>query len=510
MHALFMCLSALSTLLFFQAMAQPRCWSRWLAYALATTASIYTMYFGFLILAAQANYLLFSILDFRHLHSAQAQLFWISKSGILNQKSEIANLKSKIVGFAAATTLACLLYLPWWPVLFDLLRKRAAVGAIEGGVGRPLDFVRGVVQALGPLPEPVAWIFLLLFMLGIISMARRRWPIAAFAGLWLALPVALPILLGDPRALQFRYAFVLPLYLTVIAYTVWLLAARASQTLFKLKTIHPSSLILHPSIFLYLIWLLATLSLIATLGIYNQPKPDWRSAAAYLDEKTNPADIILIGPLWDEGRFIDYYYRGQAQLLTPAAMVTNIQDRVDWLRQGGGRVWAVNRFPPAESPVTRNVIFPGAVVVSEPTLAVYEPVLLAEAALDLAAQAVEAAYPWAAQVEAEGVLDPDPRTAQAAALRAWGDALVAAGRPPEALEPYQQAVDIFPGWVSGFIALAEAQELTGNLPAAAEAYRQAVHFNNDWQGPPADDASALVEAGKWAEAIDKYHQLIER
>ena len=38
-------------------------------------------------------------------------------------------------------------------------------------------------------------------------------------------------------------------------------------------------------------------------------QPDWRSAAAYLNEHAAPADIILIGPLWDEGRFINYYYR---------------------------------------------------------------------------------------------------------------------------------------------------------------------------------------------------------
>jgi tetratricopeptide (TPR) repeat protein len=170
-------------------------------------------------------------------------------------------------------------------------------------------------------------------------------------------------------------------------------------------------------------------------------------------------------------------------------------------------VWAVNRFAPAESPAGQNIVFSG-VVVSEPQLTVYEPALLAEAAIDLATQAVEAAYPWAAEAEAQGVLNPDPRTARAAALRALGDALVAAGRPEEALEPYQTAVDIFPGWVNGFIALAEAQEAVGNLPAAAEAYRQAVAFNLAWQGPQADETAALVEAGQWEAALEKYHQIL--
>jgi tetratricopeptide (TPR) repeat protein len=258
----------------------------------------------------------------------------------------------------------------------------------------------------------------------------------------------------------------------------------------------------------YLIWLLATLSFIATLGIYHQTKPDWRAAAAYLDQHATPNDLILIGPLWDEGRFIDYYYRGQAQLLTPAALVTNIEGRVETLRATGGRVWAVNRFTPADSPAVKHLVFPG-VVVSEPQLTVYEPAILTEAALDLARQAVEAAYPWAAEMEAQGVLNPDPRTTKAAALRAWGDALVAADRPEEAIAPYQTAVDIFPGWVSGYLALAETQEAVGNLPAAAKAYQQAVAFNFKWHGPSADEAAALVEARAWAAALEKYHQIIE-
>ncbi|MCB0175760.1 MAG: glycosyltransferase family 39 protein, partial [Anaerolineae bacterium] len=190
MHALFMFLSALSTWLFFRAMDRPRQWFRWLLFGLATAANIYTMYFGFLILTAQAAYLFFSIL-----HSK----FSIPKFSI----------RPRLLGFTASVLLAFILYLPWWPVLFDILRRRAAVGAIEGGVGRPLDFVVGVVQALGPAPDAIAWTFLALFGLGLFFLARRDWPMSGFAAVWLALPAALPIVLGDPRALQFRYAFVL-------------------------------------------------------------------------------------------------------------------------------------------------------------------------------------------------------------------------------------------------------------------------------------------------------------
>ena len=482
MHALFMALSALATWLFFRAMRRPR-WPRWLVYAIAITATIYTMYFGFLILAAHAAFVGFTVLP---------KIVLPKKSALKTHHSKLITPNSPIKGFAAAAGLAGLLYGPWWPVLLGILGQRAAVGAIEGGVGRPLDFGRGVVQALGPLPEPAAWAFLLIFLVGVIRLARRSRPAAGFAAVWLALPVALPIVLGDPRALQFRYAFVLPVYLAVIAWAVFDLPAlrRAGAAAF-------------------VVWLLATVSFIAALGVVNQTKPNWRDAAAYLTQHTAPGDVILTGPLWDDGRFIGYYYRGPAQLLTPAALVTNIERRVNSMRTAGGRVWAVNRFAPAELPVLKNVPFAG-VVISEPTIPVYEPALLTEAAINLARQAVSAAYPWAAEAEAGGVLNPDPRTAQAAALAALGDTLVAAGRYAEALEPYQTAIDIFPGWVNGYLNLAQTQEAVGNRQAAAQAYRLAVIYNLNWRNTPAAaEAAALVDSRQWARALEIYHQIIE-
>jgi tetratricopeptide (TPR) repeat protein len=455
------------------------------------------MYFGFLVLAAQAGLVGFWIYDLR-----------FTKSQITTHHAPRTTHYAILSGFGLATLLACLLYLPWWPVLLNLLRRRAAVGAIEGGVGDPVTFVTGVVDALGPQPTPVAWLFLALFGLGLIFLARSARPLAVFGLLWLALPVALPIFLGDPRALQFRYAFILPIYLTIIATAIGGLSHQIEQLISKSSITNPQGKRYQLPITNYLLWILATLSFIATLGIYAQTKPNWRAAAAYLTERTKAADLIVVAPLWDEGRFLEYYYRGAAPLLTPAALVTNIQGRAEGLRLGGGQIWGVSRFAPAESPATKNIDFTG-VVIAEPQMPVYEPQLLAGAALDLAAQAVEAAYPWAVEAEAQGVLTPDPRTAQAVALRAWADALVAAGKPEEAVAAYQRAVDIFPGWVNGYLALAEAQEGLGNLPAAAKAYQQAVTFNLDWHGPPADEASRLVKAQAWADAIEQYHQITE-
>lgn len=481
MHALFMCLSVSATWLFFTALNhQPAAGKlsfglRWLALGLVTAANLYTIYFGFLIVATQAMFLLGTLLRRR-------QPF------------------SSMIGFSGAMALAGILYLPWWPVLGGLLQRRAAVGAIEGGVGSPSDFLAGVLLTLGPSPPPVAGLFAGLYIIGLIVLARRDGPLALLTGLWVILPALLPLLLGDPRARQFRYAFVLPIYLLVIVYGLWCVVEIGLSRLVSSTN--------RQAIWRYGIWLLATVSFIATLGIYHQRKPDWRAAAAYLTSHTTPADIILIGPLWDEGRFINYYYRGGAQRLTPAALVANIDAYAVTMRQQNGRLWAVNRFAPNETAFLDNHLFTG-VVISEAQLTVYEPAILAEAALDLAAQAVDSAYPWAASSEAQGIINPDPRTARAAALKAWGDALVAAGRPAEALPAYQTAVDSFPGWVNGYLTLARTQEMVGNLAAAAQAYRQAVAYNPRWQNQQATVAASLVEAGHWAEAVALYQQIIE-
>jgi Tfp pilus assembly protein PilF len=481
MHALFMFLAALSTLLLARAILQPQRWNRWLIYTAAMTATIYTMYFGFLILTAHGLLVVAMAL----------QKYW-RISGISRY------IVSLVAGFTVASLLTLVLYLPWWPVLVNILVKRAAVGAIEGGVGNPVTFLNGVVIALGPPPEPVAWLFFGLFAAGslLLLFNASAWPVAVFGAAWVLLPAALPIVLGDPRALQFRYAFVLPIYLFMICAGVWHLVALIDR---RVKSF--------PYTGYYMVWLLGTLSLIGTIAIYQQSKPNWRDAAAFLSEHTVASDIILIGPLWDEGRFIGYYYRGDATLLTPAAMVTNIEGRVTGLRQGNGRVWAVNRFSPAETGAFENHHFDG-VVVSEPKLAVFDPEPLRLAIINLASQAVDAAYPWAAEAQQQGTLDPDPRTAQAGAYRALGDTFMAAGKPDEAVKAYQTAVDIFPGWINGYLALADTHYRLGNLSESAAAYQNAVNYNLQWQGPAADEAAALVVAQEWQAAIEKYRQII--
>ncbi len=129
MHALFMLLAALSALLLLRAMARPRHWWRWAAYALALTATIYTMYFGFLILAAQTAFTLCALFDLRRAAShiappAPPQRGSLSLTRPFGGRGGQHGNRHWLCGGGGRGAGAVP---PWWPVLLGILRKRAEV-----------------------------------------------------------------------------------------------------------------------------------------------------------------------------------------------------------------------------------------------------------------------------------------------------------------------------------------------------------------------------------------------
>jgi hypothetical protein len=395
-----------------------------------------------------------------------------------------------------SVALAFALYLPWWPTLLRIVARRMGTGGAEPGVGAPLEFLAKGITSLGPAPGWPAWLFLACWAVGLASLvARGRPALALFGGLWLALPLALPFVFRDPRALHVRYVFLLPVYLACVA-----LGAGGAGPGLRRKV---------PQ-FLRVVALLG-LALVSALylpGYYQRAKPDWRGASAYLAARTMPGDVIVTCPLFDVGRYLDYYYAGPAELLPPAALVSSLPDRVASMRTSGGRVWAVTRFRPAPMAAVQSVPFAG-LTVSEPRMPIYEPELLAAAMVDLMQQAVAAAPGWAADMSAQGVMDPDPRVARAAAYLFLGDVYRAAGRLPEAVAAYEAMVADYPGSPGGYVTLAEAYQAGGQFEAAVRAYQRAVALNPAWQGAPAQAAASLAEAGGWAKAAAAYQGIVE-
>jgi hypothetical protein len=527
MHELFLLGATLSTWTLTRALAKPGQWRWWLAYALATAISLYIVYLAFVVLAAQAGWVFTSPRPVGRDRQISNR-----KSQITNRKSQVSDLRSQFLGWLVSVVLAFALYLPWWPTLLGIVTRRLAISNAESGVGSPLVFLVKGINSLGPSPGWAAWLFLGLWAVGLTSVIlQRKSALALFGGLWLVLPLALPFVFRDPRAWHLRYVFLLPVYLLFVAQGGMALAAGGWGLIAGNRGIGESGnrelghwekrlfadLIpdfpipdspIPRSLYTATLLGLALVSAFYLPGYYQRTKPDWRGAGAYLAARTMPGDVIVTGPLFDVGRYLDYYYDGRAELLPPAALVASLPHRVASMRASGGRVWAVTRFRPAPMAAVRSVQFSG-LTVSEPVVAVYEPDVLTAVMIDLMRQAVAAAPDWAAEMSAEGVMNPDPFVARAAAYLFLGDAYRAAGRLPEAVAAYEAMVADYPGSAGEYVTLAEAYEATGQLEAAVRTYQRAVTLNPAWGGPSAEKAKLLADASRWSEAAAAYRAIVE-
>jgi hypothetical protein len=334
--------------------------------------------------------------------------------------------------------------------------------------------------------------------------------------------MALSVISQDPRARHMRNAFLLPVYLLFVVQGIEAIAQRLQGITSRERGVRltkqaeactpvpiptprsPRSVLTPYSP------LLAGLFLVSVLDLptyYQQTKSDWRGVGAYLEARTVPGDVIVADPLFDARRYLDYYYSGPAELVTPAVLVASLPRRSNAMRESGGRVWAVTRFRPRPVAAMQAVEFPG-LVVSEPLVPVYEPDVLTTAMIDLTQQAVVAAPDWAARMAGEGVMEPDAQVAQAAAYLFLGDVLQAAGRLPEAIAAYEAMLADDPTPAAGYVTLAEAYQAAGRMEDAARAYQQAVARQPKWQGTPAEAAADLVAAGKWAEAVAAYQDIV--
>ena len=496
MHGLFLLGATFSTWTLARALVRPGRWGWWLAYALATAVNLYTVYLAFGVLVAQGVWV--AVENFRCQPPRRRPLPWF--------QPRLSDFRTRVLPWLLSLSLALALYLPWWPAVLGMAGKRMATGHMNGHAGHDSSLAIGAraFQSLGPGGGWAAWLFLGLWLVGIISAGRRRPGLAVFGIVWLLLPLGLPVVFGDPRALHMRNAFLLPIYLLFVAQGVSVLVDRLRK---HLEMSRPGfATPLAPTLPIVSCVLMFVISALFLPAYYQRSKPDWRGVGAYLEDRTAPGDVIVTGPLFDTMRYLHYYYHGPAELVTPAMLVESLPGRAPSMRVSGGRVWAVTRFQPAPVSAIRLVEFPG-LIISEPAMPIYEPDVLTAAMIDMMQQAVTAAPQWAAQMTAGGVMDPDPFVARAAAFLFLGDVYRVAGYPAESIAAYQAMLADHPA-VGSYVTLAEAYVAAGQMEPAAEAYRQAVARKPAWQGTSANAAEALVIARRWDDAVAAYQEIV--
>ena len=509
MHALFMLLSTASTLALALALTSPPKRRKfWIAYTLLTILTLYTMYFAFIIIAIHAIWVLSHVIRTTHYALRTTHHAPRTTHYAIPTKHRFHLLTT----WSLTLFIALLAYLPWWPVLLNILAYRASVGPVEGGVGSPWAFLPKVIEAIGPSGGG-AWLFLGLYLGGLAAAWRRDRSLALLGAAWVLLPMLLPIFLGDSRARQLRYAFVLPLYLFFVALAVDNVSVFLSKRLTtKTRSSEVSRRNINTSwplrgLRVFVVIILVSLSLYGLFLVYGQRKPDWRGAAAMVAASAGPGDVVVAGPLWDDERFFGYYYPHRERLMTPPGLAFRLPGLAADMAESGGRLWLVTRHrpPPSEDYVAYE--FYGLTVLEqvEPN---YDPVALIRIGADFCRQAARAAEAWAAEMEAGGVLNPDPRSSRAAAYRCQGDTYAVVGDFEAALKPYEQMVESF-SWADGYALLAKTYLEVDNLPAAAAAFAQAVRLNPAWQGIPADEAARLAAAERWSEAIVLYEAIVE-
>lgn len=97
-----------------------------------------------------------------------------------------------------------------------------------------------------------------------------------------------------------------------------------------------------------------------------------------------------------------------------------------------------------------------------------------------------------------------------AALKALGNALLAARRPSEAVEPLRSAVALAPNDILTAQQLASALEGSGDLPAAEQAYRQVLERMPEATISRGRLAEVLQAQGRGQEAIDLLREGLQR
>ena len=322
-YALLIGMTAAAQLLFLRVLEGPTTWKHWLGVGLMSMGLVLTNLAGAFLIAAQGAYLLF----------ARRRL---------------------LAPFVAVNVVAMLLLLPWWLHAQSVANEGA--GLVAGGTLRHTNFhplalpfalsVYSVGFTVGPslnemnrslsmeLLRPHLWYFVPVALIYGALFLRGWWRLRGQVGgklfffLWLLVPLGITALLAIANIKVFnpRYAAVaFPAYVLILAHGL--------QGLRRPIQVAALALVILASG--YSLW-----------NHYENPrywKPDARSAAAYVNERFEAGDCVIIYTLEKPFR---RYFEGEAELdRVPWAAPTSperLQAYLEPRLRECSRIWLVN------------------------------------------------------------------------------------------------------------------------------------------------------------------------
>ena len=341
----------------------------WFLFAVCTSLNLYTHNLSFLILASEALFAAWVIVE--GWRSSRSQPRWASLESSAAVDSDDQRLASsylssppsvhaarsapraagkQVARLVAALALVGASYLPWLPFVRQQILGRV-IGFTGLGFAEPhgahlsIRFFANALQVYTTLDGVLLLLFLILFAIGLAS-SRARY-IVLF-GLWIVPPFVFPFVVRSGHFFSLKYAiFVVPLLLLGMARGVSVLMGWLTQR-FPVAREHQHWSLALASILTVSVF--GALSVAPIREYYLEQKTDYRGVASYLEHRLLPGDLILVdGVKYGTGDDADWtrlclsYYIGSVRLnQTPVLAVerglwTNLQS----IAQPGGEVVAV-------------------------------------------------------------------------------------------------------------------------------------------------------------------------
>lgn len=303
----------------------------WTGYVIATSAAMYTHYFAFLLLAAQAVFV------------GIAGLITLVNAAPARRRRY---LSPRLLFFMLSVLLCLLAYAPWYPSL--LTQSKRLIGNAQSpftrftAVGTYVQTAQQTLQFMGENQRTLVIALVVAMLVGLaIGAVKRRWMATIYILTYLIVPIIGVTAISSSHFFHPRYLF--PLFapiLLLVAQGLTLIGEGASVSFRQ-----------HPR-WKSIVWA-ATLVLLPVLlapvdvAYYKTQKEDWHRAADYLISQKKPQDVILGDGVFGGGgggdalrveQGVGYYLNDPAAVLKAEP---GLVDRLPPDHSASGTAWGV-------------------------------------------------------------------------------------------------------------------------------------------------------------------------